>query len=260
MDEILPVFKSHYSIGRSILTLEEAGTSVDGGPDSIIDICLEGNLKKFYLVDDGMAGFLQGYKNATEGGLSMFFGLRMVLSENIKTKNADQIKNECKCVIFCKNKAGYEKLIKIYSKASTDGFYHVPRVDFDLLHEYWNEKDLEFCVPFYDSFIYTNRLTLGNFVPNFSVIKPVFFLEDNDVPLDSILEKAIREVAGSKYEIVRTKSIYYKNRSDFPHFLTFKCIGGFGSKGGRKTLESPNFDHMCSNEFCFESWKEAVNG
>ena len=48
MNEVLPVFKSHYSIGRSILTLEEAGTSVEGGPDSIIDICLEGNLKKFF--------------------------------------------------------------------------------------------------------------------------------------------------------------------------------------------------------------------
>jgi hypothetical protein len=115
-------------------------------------------------------------------------------------------------------------------------------------------------VPFYDSFIYTNRLTLGNFVPNFSVIKPVFFLEDNDVPLDSILEKAVQETVGSKYEAVRTKSIYYKSRSDFPHFLAFKCIGGFGARGGRKTLEAPNFDHMCSDEFCFESWKEVANG
>ena len=68
---------------------------------------------------------------------------------------------------------------------------------------------------------------MGNFVPNFSVIKPVFFLEDNDVPFDSILEKAIREAAGDKFEIVRTKSIYYKNRSDFPHFLTFDSMTNF---------------------------------
>ena len=32
-------FKSHYSIGKSILTLEEEGSSVEDGPQSIIDLC-----------------------------------------------------------------------------------------------------------------------------------------------------------------------------------------------------------------------------
>ena len=42
---IIPLFKSQYSIGKSILTLEKAESSQDDGPDSIIDICLKNNLK-----------------------------------------------------------------------------------------------------------------------------------------------------------------------------------------------------------------------
>jgi hypothetical protein len=51
-----------------------------------------------------------------------------------------------------------------------------------------------------------------------------------------------------------TKSIYYKNRDDFLAYLTFRCINN------RSSLEKPNIDHMCSDEFCFESWMEKTGG
>ena len=35
MEKFLPLFKSHYSIGRSILTLFESGSEISGGPDSM---------------------------------------------------------------------------------------------------------------------------------------------------------------------------------------------------------------------------------
>ena len=54
MDKVLPLFKSHYSIGRSILTLHPKGSSDGVGPDSIIDICADSGLKELYLVDDSM--------------------------------------------------------------------------------------------------------------------------------------------------------------------------------------------------------------
>ena len=38
MSEVVPLFKSHYSLGRSILTLEKAGETAENYPDSIIDI------------------------------------------------------------------------------------------------------------------------------------------------------------------------------------------------------------------------------
>ena len=42
--KILPLFKSHYSIGKSILTLDKAGSSSKEGSSSIVDIVKENKL------------------------------------------------------------------------------------------------------------------------------------------------------------------------------------------------------------------------
>ena len=55
----IPFFKSHYSIGKSILTLQEEGESIENGPRSIIDLCKKNDIKDLHLVDDSMSGFLQ---------------------------------------------------------------------------------------------------------------------------------------------------------------------------------------------------------
>jgi len=61
--EVLPVFKSHYSIGRSILTLEDEDIS-ENDPDSIIDIAKKNNIKDLFLIEDNMSSFLQAYTNS----------------------------------------------------------------------------------------------------------------------------------------------------------------------------------------------------
>ena len=50
--------------------------------------------------------------------------------------------------------------------------------------------------------------------------------------------------------MIQSQTIYYKDKKDFKAYLTFKCINN------RSVLDKPQFDHMCSDEFCFESWKE----
>jgi DNA polymerase III alpha subunit len=260
MYEVLPLFKSHYSIGRSILTLSDAGSSDSTGPDSIIDICLDNKLKTFYLIEDGMTGFLEGYYNSTSNNLDMRFGLRVTLCRDMNDKDKDKLKDESKCIIFCKNKTGYELLLKIYTDASTNGFYYIPRIDFETLHKYWDDSSLSLVIPFYDSFIHRNKFDLGNFVPDFSQIFPTFFIENNDLPFDEALKRDVESYCGDKHDVQKTKSIYYKNKSDFPHYMTFRCISDSNPGRAKKTLTKPNFDHMCSDNFSFESWKEVVNG
>ena len=41
-----------------------------------------------------------------------------------------------------------------------------------------------------------------------------------------------------------------KRKKDFKAYLTFRCINK------RSTLDKPELEHMTSNEFCMESWKE----
>ena len=105
MFEVLPLFKSHYSIGKSILTLGSAGSSEETGPDSIIDICSAAKLDHFYLVDDSMTGFMEAYHNASDAGIDLRFGLRLSICNDISLKEKNSNLFEYKCILFCKNKA-----------------------------------------------------------------------------------------------------------------------------------------------------------
>ena len=248
---VLPLFKSHYSIGRSILTLDQEDSHIEEGPDSIIDICKENKIKNLFLVDDSMGGFLQAYNNCSDSKINFKFGLRITVCSDRSEKNAEAQETESKYVIFAKNTAGYKKLIKIYSVASKEGFYYVPRIDYSYLKEIWDDRDLSLVVPFYDSFLYKNCLMGSICLPNFDFTKPVFFMEDNDLFVDKILQKRVRQFADTNgNEIQKTKSIYYKKKSDFIAYLTFRCINN------RSDINKPQFEHMSSNDFCIESWRE----
>jgi DNA polymerase-3 subunit alpha len=250
MSEVIPLFKSHYSLGRSILTLEKSGETAENFPDSIIDIVKNGKLKKFFLVDDNMSGFLQAYENSKEAGLDLVFGLRVSMCPDIEQKDDESKRETCKYIVLIKTLEGYKRLIKIYTKAAKEGFYYYPRIDFKNLNELWDDKDLELAIPFYDSFIFNNVMGSAFCIPDFNKITPVFFLEDNDLPFDNLVRRRVMQYCEDKYETVETKSVYYNNKEDFKAYLTFKCINN------RSVLDKPQFDHMCSDEFCFESWKE----
>ena len=248
---MIPLFKSHYSTGKSILTLRPKGDSKPEEPDSIVDIATDHNFQEVFLVEDNMSSFLEAYTNLSQEGIKLNYGLRLIVCNDLKEKNAESIATESKIVIFAPNQNAYEQLIKINDKACKEGFYYYPRTDYQSLQEaYENCRDLIFCIPFYDSFIHANCLQNKKCVPQFGNINPVFMLEDNDLPFDDIIAEKILEynLNDQPKDIIRVKSCYYKNRKDFDAYMTFRCI----SK--RTSLEKPNFEHMCSDEFCFESY------
>ena len=248
--EALPLFKSHYSLGKSILTLEKPDDAIKGGPDSIIKLCLDNELKELCLVDDSMSGFLQAYTNCKENKIKLIFGVRLSICFDHKDKSKESLDKTCKYIIFCKNHEGYKRLIKIYSFAAQQGFYYSPRIDFESLKTFWNEEDLSLCVPFYDSFLHKNTLDGSSCVPDFSFCSPTFFIEDNDIPFDDIIKRKVEDYTSeNNFETLQTQSIFYSEKKDFKSYLTFRCINK------RTTLDKPNLDHMCSDEFCLESWK-----
>jgi len=247
--DTLPLFKSHYSLGRSILDLSLPDEE-RGGPNSIFDLVKEAELKEFFLVDDSMSGFLQAYVNSKELKVQLNFGLRLAICEDMEDKSPRSIEKECKYIILVRNVKGYKKLIKIYTKAAKEGFYYHPRIDFPSLQKYWNDEDLILAVPFYDSFLFRNALEGALCMPDFDFTEPKFFLEDNNLPFDSLIERRVKEFAENKFEIIKVNSIFYKNKEDFKAYLTFRCING------RSTLDKPQLEHMCSDRFSFETWKE----
>ena len=181
----------------------------------------------------------------------MIFGLRMRLCADLKDKSEESFPSTCKYIIFCRNTEGYKDLIKIHDLAFKEGFYYNPRIDYKNLKKLWT-KNLKLGVPFYDSFISNNILLGDSCIPEIDFAKDTsFFVEENGLPFDDLLKDGVTSFCkNEKSEMINAKSVFYKNKKDFKSYLTFRCINN------RSTLNKPNLEHMSSNEFCFESWRE----
>ena len=244
----LPCLSSAYSLGRSILTLEEPGKTNKGEPDSIFDICKEFGINDLYLVENSISGFLEAQKNAEKAQINLRFGLKLNFCNDINVKDDESTKSEHKVIVFALNSQGYYDLIKISTKAATDGFYYHARMDFANLKTLWT-KNLGLAIPFYDSFLFKNTLTFSSIVPDFPC-EPIFFIENHDLPFDKLVLDAVINYTKDKYKCFRTHSIYYKLDEDFEAYNTFRCISE------RTTLAEPNFEHFSVNNFSAESWKK----
>ena len=249
MQNVIPLFKSHFSIGKSILTLED-GKHEANEPDSIIEIAKDNNLKKVFLVEDCFSGFLQAYRNLKAHSIDLIFGIKFVFCENLSYKNEEELTKHHKVIVFANGDEGYKTLIKLWTKASTEGFYYTPRLDMNVLKEHFSEN-IKIALPFYDNFIFNNSLRGYQCVPFIENYKPSVFIEKNGLVFDNLIKNKMTDFAkANDLDIIPTKSIYYKNKKDFKSFLTFRCINN------RTTLNKPEMEHMSSNEFCFESWME----
>lgn len=250
---MLALFKSHFSIGKSILTLDDPITHKEGGPDSIFSIAKENNLKEVVLVEDSLTGFLQAQKVANSMGLKLIFGLRIDMCDDSKVDpKSCETSDRHKIIIFSKNSKGCKLLNNIYSEAFSESY---SAVDYNSLSKIWSDKNLTLSIPFYDSFIYNNTMRFSNCTPSLDFTKPTFFLENNGLPFEGLLRARVKQYAKDlESETEETKSIYYKNKKDVEALQAYKCI--CGRSFGNKTLSKPNLDHFGSNEFCFESWKE----
>lgn len=246
MDDLIPLFKTHYSLGKSILNLSLSENGPDES-DSVFLILKEKKMKELVLVEDCMTGFLEAYNNCKEQGVKLAFGLRLTVCSDMEEKSPDSLKTNNKVIIFAKNNSGYNKLIKIFSLAARKGFYYEPRIDYKHLRDRWDDSKLMMAIPFYDSYIFKNTLENNMCVPEFDFTDPTYFLEDNNLPFDELISDKTTNVA-SKTQ--KTQSVYYKNKKDFKAYLTFRCINN------RSTLDKPQLEHMTSNEFCVEGWME----
>jgi len=248
--KILACYKSHFSIGKSIITLGKVKGKIDYYPPSIFDLVLHSGEKSLCLVEDCMTGYIEAVEGCIANKLNLNFGLRLEFTNNIENQDEKSLKNRAKYVIFAKNNAGYKQLIKIWSFAANQGFYYNACIDFKNLKKFWNDS-LTLAIPFYDSFLHLNSLEGHFHVPEFGDIKPTVFLEDNGLPFDDLLRaKAIDYAAKNGLETLEAQSIYYKSKEDFIAFATFRCIHE------RTTIEKPELSHFCSDGFCYDRWLE----
>lgn len=250
---MLPLFKSHYSIGKSILTLNSPSED-GGGAVSVFDIAKKHKLEKVVLVEDSLIGFLEAKKQADALDMQLIFGLRINICDDMSII-PDKKDPVCihKIVIFANNDNGCLLLNKIYSLAFTKGG---GKIDFTSLKELYNEKDLKIAIPFYDSYLFHNSFSYKQpCMLEDSFFDPVYFIEDNQLPFDVVLQGLIEKYCEQNdFEMQLVKSIYYENREDFEAYQTYKCICNRSFSNKPRSLDMPNLDHCASPEFCFESY------
>jgi hypothetical protein len=220
---MIPLFKSHFSIGKSILRIDDILSLTEG-------------LEQVYFVEDNMTGFPEVFRKFGE---RLRFGLRF----SIYNEDHNQ-ESESRMIAFANGDAGAKELYNLYTKQS----------DTKITKPWDDTKELQYVVPFYDSFLHKNLTTFSNCVVDLPQ-DVSFIVEDNNLPFDSLIEnKIISYCKNRNNEIVGAKSIYYENREDVLAFQTYKLI--CNRRIGRTyDLSNPGLDHFGSDEFCFESWK-----
>lgn len=252
MSNILPLFKSSYSLSKSILTYEKAGKSKKGHADSIVDICLENGIKKCYAVEDSLGGYLEALENLSAVGIDFILGWRVNFKNNLD--DSDDMTYH-KNVIFTGQKT-WKDFLKLHNAANRKfGDKYGACLDYKVLKDYWNDG-FKLGVPHYDSYLFKNLFSKDRCCPDFGKIDPIYFLEDNDLPFDYILRDKLREKEKSEGIRVReAKSIYYNERKDFFAWQVLK-LSNRKSFGSGNSLEKPNLNYCGSNNFCTESWRE----
>ena len=255
---MLPLFKSHFSIGKSILTLDSPKDYKDPNvsSDSVFDLAVSHDLEKVILVEDSFMGFLQALKVSEEINRELIFGIRFDICSDV---NKIDLKSKSNCthkiIIFPKNKNGCGLINALYTQSR---IHHNSWLDLNIIKKIWKDKDLMLCIPFYDSFIFSNLMKFQSCIVDFSFTTPTFFLESNGLPFDSIIKDGVLNYCNAyDFPIEKSQSIYYKDKSDFDSFLTYKLICSRSSFSGKEvSIEKPNIDHFGSDEFCFQSYLE----
>ena len=251
--KILPVFSTSFSIGESLLTIDEK--SSPEGSDSLLDITQELGLKQIVVVDSTMIGFKKLHTAFSKLGIQLIFGVKFSAANNRFDEPSLRETSHHRVIVFAKNDAGCKELVKLYSEAHTksDGF-----LDYSLLKERWSEN-LDLVFPFYNSFIHKNNFYGKQCLPEYSFTQPTFLFGEHGLPFDSVLrQKTLDYAANHGLNVQEAHFIYYKNRADMQAFVTYSILTH--RKAGRpQTLDRPELDGMGSNDFCVEAFLEKTH-
>ena len=90
------------------------------------------------ITDHGnMFGVKEFYNEAKIQKIKPIIGIEAYVAENSRfEKTGKEDRSGCHLILLAKNLTGYKNLVKLVSKAYTEGFYYKPRIDKELLFRY----------------------------------------------------------------------------------------------------------------------------
>lgn len=253
-NNIIGIFKSDASIGRSILTVETEDDIKENYPVSILSIARKHNIKTTVIVDDSFSNFPKIYKNWKKHNLNFIYGINFTVCNDSKDQSETSQASECKVSVLMKNSAGYSSILRLYNAINTDknSFYYRPRASWSTISTHFDEN-LQLLIPPYNNFIHKNLLENGKCVPDFAKIRPIFTWAECDLPFDKLLENKIKDYAkNNNYEVIQAHPICYYKKDHSKQYQVFRAINK------RSSYSSPELEHFSSNNMCFESYLEKI--
>jgi len=228
-----------------MLTINKQSDS--GGPDSILHLCQEANLKKGIIVEDNMTSFIKAFTSFRDAGIDLTYGVSFTFCNDTKEEKTS---SDHRVVILARNDDGCKLLNQIYSRAFTK---EGGRLTFDIIREYWDHEALTLVIPFYCSFLHNNNFFLKNCIPDFQDLDPIFWIENNNLPFDHLLKDKVLAFSKDEYKTFNTQTVLYKENDDIEAFQAYKILCG-RQFWKQASLSNPNLRHFGSDEFSFESY------
>ena len=104
---------------------------------SVIERVKEIGMKAVAITDHGaMYGVVDFYRKAVEEGIKPIIGCEVYVAPGKLTDKTKEMKEYSHLILLAKDNEGYKNLMRLCSIGFMQGFYHKPRIDYDVLEEY----------------------------------------------------------------------------------------------------------------------------
>lgn len=212
------------------------------------------------ITDHGvMYGAVYLYKECLKQGIKPIIGCEIYVTAGSRfIKDADKKEKLAHLILLAENNTGYKNIIKICSKSWTEGYYHKPRVDHDLLLKYHEGIiALSACIggelpqAVLKGDLEQARKIIRFYMDTFGKDNYFIELQNHGLPEEAAVRPALAELA-KEYGLglVATNDFHYTRKKDAGSQEIKLCI----STGN--TMDDPGRFRFANEEFYCKSGEE----
>ncbi len=225
----------------------------------LVDTAAGWGLPAVAITDHGnLFGAVDFYKKTTAAGIKPIMGCELYMTPKSRLSRQKEEDGPFHLIALAKDDAGYGNLVKLVSKAYTEGFYYRPRIDREIFEEH--REGLIFLsacmkgeVPYYLSRGMNEkaRETAAYFRETLGRENYFIELQDNGLPEQVELNRMLLELArGLDLGVAATNDCHYLRKEDHrAHDILF-CVGT------GKTVNDPSRMRFLGDGLYFKSPEE----
>ena len=229
--------------------------------DDLIARAKEYNMAAVSLTDHGaMYGALEFYVKANKAGIKPIVGCEFYVAQKGRFKKDQNSGHNFHIVLLAMNKAGYQNLMKLATKAQTEGFYYKPRIDYELLAKHQEGLiALSACLQGEIAWLITHN-DPGGAKKRALELQEVFGdrlyfeLQENGIAKQKIANTGLIKLGKELgIKVVATNDCHYLNQEESYAHEVLLCI-----QTGR-TMSDPKRFRFSTNELYFKSPEEMAH-